>query len=304
MKKIISVLSCILSLTVFASCDWFELDNQEGWNAAVEGQILDSQTNQPIQFEQGISTINVVEKGWDAEANQAWYVKNNGSYKNTLVFAGSYTMNTLTSNFVAEPQNFELKKGNNTVNFKALPYVRIENVNFSMDGKKIKVTCKASSPVSGVNNIGEVRLCIAPDRFVRFANNNATRDAGSVVKDVNPDGSETVTLTIDTEDPANMAEFQYNQPHYVRVAAVGASYAIKDAWDEDLGIDWDQFPWDQLAPDWSNFDALQQSTPHIIVHHDAEYTSDGSLNPSMAYNYSSVYRLDLKSGTFTEVTDW
>ena len=60
MKKIITVLSCAFALTVVTSCDWFKLDNQEGWDASVEGQILDAGTNQPIQFAQGSSSINVV----------------------------------------------------------------------------------------------------------------------------------------------------------------------------------------------------------------------------------------------------
>ena len=38
--------------------------------------------------------------------------------------------------------------------------------------------------------------------------------------------------------------------------------------------------------------------------HPASYTNDGSVNSGNAYNYSPVYKLDLKAGTFTEVTDW
>lgn len=310
MKKIISILSCALTLTFAAtSCDWFDLDNQEGWDATVEGQILDAGTNQPIQFAQGSTSIAVMENYGSANTNQYWNVKSNGSYKNTLVFAGDYTMNTLTGNFTAEPQNFQLKKGDNTVNFKVTPYVRIENVSFSMEGNKIKATCKVSSPVSAVNNIGEVRLCIAVDRFVSYSNNGAKDDSGSYSTDASPEGA-SVTLVIDPDKTnangvkVNAQEFQYDQVHYVRVAAVGAHYFIKDAWDEDLGMDWNQFPWDQLASDWSNFNALQEITPHIIVHHDPEYTSDGSINPNMSYNYSPVYKVDLKAGTFTEVTDW
>lgn len=299
MKKIISVFACALTLTfAVTSCDWFELDNQEGWDASVEGQILDIATNQPIQFEQGSSTITVVEKGWQAQANQSWNVKNNGSYKNALVFAGQYTMNTLTSNFIADPQDFELAKGSNSnVNFKVTPYARIENVAFSMENGKIKATCKVSSPVSSVNNIGDVRLCIAVDRFVRFSNNGASKDTESIIKDVNPDGSTEIVLYIDPANPANAAEFQYDQPHYVRIAAVAAHYVIKEAWTEHF--DWWQEGYDAAGQpaDWWNY-------MNVDVEHPAEYTSDGSINPNMAYNYSPVYKLDLKAGTFTEVTDW
>lgn len=309
MKKIISVLSCVLTLTLASSCDWFELDNQEGWDASVEGQILDAGTNQPIQFAQGSSSIAVVEKYGDADANQYWNVKSNGSYKNTLVFAGQYTMNTLSSNFTAEPQTFELKKGANKVDFKVTPYVRIENINWSMDGKKIKAVCKVSSPVSAVNNIGEVRLCISVDRFVSMSDNGAARDANAAISDVDPSGT-TVTLLIDpdykdaTGQLVNAQEFQYDQVHYVRLAAMGAHYVIVPEWqEENTEIDWDNFPWDQLASDWSNFNDIVVYKTTVIVH-PASYSNDGSVNSGNAYNYSPVYKVDLKAGTFTEVTDW
>lgn len=307
MKKIISLLSCALTLTfALTSCDWFELDNQEGWDASVEGQILDAGTNQPVQFEQGASTIAVVEQYGDANANQYWYVKSDGSYKNSLVFAGQYVMNTLSGNFVAEPQNFELKKGSNKVDFKVNPYVRIENVNFSMEGKKIKATCKVSSPVSSVNNIGEVRLCIAVDRFVRYANNGAKDDPNAVAKDVSRDGG-TVTVFIDPDYvnekdvKVNAEEFQYDQVHYVRIAALGAHYAIVPEWDEEVTtdeFDMEAYTAAGFPSDWWNY------FKKIIVHHPASYTNDGSVNAGNAYNYSPVYKLDLKAGTFTEVTDW
>lgn len=311
MKKIISVLSCVLAITLVSSCNWFDLDNQAGWDATVEGQILDAGTNQPIQAEQGVSTITVVEQGWASQANQAWYVKNDGSYMNKLVFAGQYVMNTLSSNFVADPQNFELKKGSNKVDFKVTPYVRIENVSWGMEGNKIKVTCKVSSPVASVNNIGEVRLCVAVDRFVSRDNNGCADDPNAVIRDASVDGSTSISLLVDPDYvdakgvKPNAEEFQYDQVHYVRVAALGAHYAIVPEWDEDMGPDMSQFPWDEL--DWNdfhNYNELVEKTPHIIVHHDAEYTADGSVNPKNAYNYSPVYKLDMKAGTFTEVTDW
>lgn len=298
MKKIISVFSCALTLTLaVSSCSWFKLDNQEGWDASVEGKIVDTATEQPIQFEQGISTITVVEKGWAAQANQSWNVKSDGTYKNALVFAGDYTMNTLTSNFVADPQDFKLDKGSNTVNFKVTPYVRFENVEITIEDGKIKATCKVSSPVAAANNIGDVRLCIAPDRFVRFGNNNASKDPWSYMKDAKTDGSTKILLYIDPTLAVNASEFQYDMPHYVRIAAVAAHYFEKPAWDETLEFDWDSYIADGMPSNWWDYQ-------NVTIHHPAEYTSDGTINPNMAYNYTDVYKVDLKAGTVTKVTDW
>ena len=309
MKKIISVLSCALALMVVSSCDWFKLDNQEGWDASVQGQILDAGTNQPVQFDQGFSAITVVEKGWKAEANQSWAVKSNGTYVNKLVFAGQYVMNTLSSNFIAEPQNFELKKGSNTVDFKVTPFVRVENVQWAMEGKKIKVTCKVSSPVPAVNNIGEVRLCVAKDRFVGMNNNSCDQDPSAHVEDVDPSGT-TVTLYVDPDytNPAtgqkpNAQEFQYDQPHFVRIAAIGAHYTIVPAWTEEKEesvFDMEAYVAAGMPDDWWNYFV----TVITVIEHPASYSNDGTVNSSKAYNYSPIYKLDLKAGTFTEVTDW
>lgn len=308
MKKIISVLSCALALLVVSSCDWFKLDNQEGWDASVQGQILDAATNQPVQFDQSISSITVVEKGWKAEANQSWAVKSNGTYVNKLVFAGQYVMNTLSNNFIAEPQNFELRKGDNTVDFKVTPFVRIENVQWAMDGKKIKVTCKLSSPVPAVNNIGEVRLCVATDRFVGMNDNACDRDPNAIVTDVDPSGT-TVTLYVDPDytDAAgqkpNAQEFKYDQPHFVRIAAIGAHYTVVPAWTEEVEesvFDMEAYIAAGSPDDWWNYFI----TVVTVIEHPASYTNDGTVNSSKAYNYSPVYKVDLKAGTFTEVTDW
>lgn len=309
MKKIISILSCALALTLVSSCNWFELDNQEGWDASVEGQILDAGTNQPIQFAQGFSAITVVEKGWKAQTNQSWAVKNNGSYKNALVFSGQYTMNTLSNNFIAEPQDFILQKGDNKVNFNVLPFVRVENVQWAMEGKKIKVTCKVSSPVAAVNNIGEVRLCVAKDRFVSMNDNACDQDPASFITDVDPSGT-TVTLYVDpdytnlaTGAKPNAQEFQYDQPHFVRIAAIGAHYTIIPAWTEEVEesvFDMDAYAAAGYPDDWWNYFV----TVVTIIEHPASYSNDGTVNSAKAYNYSPVYKLDLKAGTFTEVTDW
>ena len=304
MKRIVSILSCALLLSTAVSCDWFELDNQEGWNAKVQGKIIDAKTGQPVQSEQG-NYIIVIEKGWDAEANQGWRIKNDGTYRNDLVFAGDYRMNTVSSaNFIADPVDFTLQKGDNTVDFKVTPFCRIVNptITFDRSAKKIKASFKIETDLPEVNNIGNVYLCVYPDRFVRQGYNNCKEDDGAKLSDVDPTKGETITLEVDMNNPKNAEEFQYDRPHFIRIAAIGAHYAGLPAWDETVTeIDWDNFPWDQLASDWSNFnDIVTYKT--TIIHHPATYASDKSLNPNDMYNYSPVYKLE--NGTITEVTDW
>lgn len=309
MKKIISIFSCALLLSTAVSCDWFQLDNQEGWNAKVQGKIIDSVTGQPVQSEQG-RTISVVEKGWDTEANQSWRIKNDGTYRNDLVFAGEYVMNTMSgANFVADPQPFTLNKGENTVDFKVTPFVTISNATVTVEGGKIKATCKvkANFPADKINNIGRVILCAYPDRFVKVGANKCDQDEGARVENLDPSTEHTVTLYIDPQFKnkegilVNAQEFQYDRPHYVRIGAVGGHYDVVPEYWETVQ-DWNRVDWDAFNADGQPWDRIADYLPKVF--HPAEYALDGTFNPSGVYNYSTVFKVDMKSGSVTEVTDW
>ena len=305
MKRIISIFSCALLLSTAVSCDWFELDNQEGWNAKVQGKIIDVVTGQPVQSEQG-GYIVVIEKGWDTEEKQGWRIKNDGTYRNDLVFAGEYVMNTVSgANFYADPQPFTLNKGDNTVDFKVTPFVTISNPVVTVEGGKIKATCKvkANFPADKINNIGRVVLCANPDRFVKISANPCENDPNAIVSNLDPVVEHSVTLYIDPEAKyddgtlINAQEFQYDRPHYVRIAAIGAHYDIvPEYWETTDEFDMEAYIAAGGPEDWWNY--------FKKIYHPAEYAPDGQFNASGAYNYSPVFKVDLKSGTVTEVTDW
>ena len=81
MKKIFVLLSLLVLAT---SCDWFEFDNQESWNAQVEGKFLDSKTGELMQFAfPNSSKISIYEEGWDAEKAQTW-IKNGAQPTDTV----------------------------------------------------------------------------------------------------------------------------------------------------------------------------------------------------------------------------
>ena len=165
MKKIFVLLSLIVLAT---SCDWFEFDNQEYYNAAVEGRILDSKTGQPMQFAfPNTCKISIIEEGWTdlsgnpAEEAQTWYVKCNGTYCNKLVWAAKYRMETKQQNFYPISIPFELKKGDNNVDFKVTPYCRVlDPVITYEDGKivarfKVEVEDPEQTPEVTVSLFGE-----------------------------------------------------------------------------------------------------------------------------------------------------
>lgn len=232
----------LLAMTFMTSCDWFTLDNQDGWNAQVHGALIDSETGEPVLSEiygtnSGITAgyLTVVELGWDAETNQNWNVKNNGTYRNNLVFAGTYRMNTANANYYPATQEFVLKEGDNEVNFVVTPYARVtdEKIWYDAADKKIKATCKVQVvDPSRTNALKEVRLCCYTDAFVGAAGfNNCKNDDDAVAKDVvfDANGMAEISLAIDTQNAKNQTEFQYERTHYVRIAALATGSSINSS---------------------------------------------------------------------------
>ena len=308
MKKILYFIPILLMAT---ACDWFVFDNEEGYNATITGQFLDAATKQPIQFAvpdtYGFSVYEenfTPDKGVFAPSAMTWYARSNGAYTNKLVFSGDYRLQTGDgNNFYPTTEKFSIGKGSNTKDFKVTPYARIKDVKISYDAatKELVARFKVEHGDASKTNGISVAFMGAQDRFVCNDHNNFGKAAMKSWVDVNNE----VEIRVETSDPEKYnGEFKYKQPHYLRIAAMAAHCSIVAPWDEDGGLNWDLFPWDELASDWSNFNDLQAKTPHIIIHHDAEYTADGTVNTKMLYNYSAVYKISEDFSTITEVTDW
>ena len=228
MRKILALLSLIVLAT---ACDWFVFDNQEYYNASVEGRILDSKTGQPMQFAfPNTCKISIIEEGWTdkagnpAEEAQDWYVKCNGIYRNNLVWAAKYRMETKKQNFYPVSIPFELKKGANTVDFEVTPYCRVLDPVITYEGGKIIARFKVQVEDKSKTPDVDVALFGFTDRWVSDGNNNF--DFDKVQKDgkkkkikLNSDGEATVELKIDPTKESG-TQFVYKRDHFLRIGAM------------------------------------------------------------------------------------
>lgn len=232
MKKIFYLLSI---LAVASSCSLFQLDNYDEPDAVVSGTIYDAKTHEPLAVEckfgnmfggvyMGAPTegyFSVYQKGWDYEAAQYWHFKNNGTYKNALVFSGTYRMEANADNFYpTSKDDVVIKKGENTIDWEVTPYVRILNPSIEYDGTKFiaKFACEFGDP-SKANTIVDGRLLCYPDTFVGMYCNYCAQDPGAISKDIVCDGKTINTLTIDPSLSVNLNEFKYmGKYHYLRIA--------------------------------------------------------------------------------------
>lgn len=232
MKNIKYILMTVLAAFFVTSCDWFVLDNQEQHNAKISGKFVDAETGKLVPSEVYSSqtgVFKVFELGWDSEAAQTWYIKNDGTYCNNLVWAGDYRMQTNDSNYYPHTQEFKLKKGDNVVNFEVKPFARFIDQKFYYDAANKQIvgecTVQVTDPAQTPNL--EVRLCCYTDCHVGTSFNNCKNDAGAVVTGVQLDatGTATVKVAINTQAPENATEFKYERVHYVRLAALATGSA-------------------------------------------------------------------------------
>lgn len=242
MKNIKNIFLAVLAACFVTSCEWFVLDNLEQHNAVVYGKLIDAGTGEavPSEIGNGLGYIRVVELGWTdhlgnpVEAFQTWNVKNNGNYRNNLVWAANYRMDTNDANYYPVNTEFKLEKGDNEVNFTVTPYARVLDHKISYDAasKKIvaTVTVQVADPAK-TTSIDEVRLCCYTDNFVGSALNNCKQDVGAVAKNVAFDaaGKATVTVAIDTQDQSNAVEFKYDREHYVRIAVLATGQGVNSS---------------------------------------------------------------------------
>lgn len=159
MKTINSLrIAAITAITVFAftSCD---LDNYSGPDASISGEIRDIETGDLV--EQDISsgsTIVYTEHGYDNPEEQRMIFKVNGEYVNNLMFAGIYDFYFYESNFVIPEKltDYQIKPGENKLDFKVQPYIRITDVSITKNGDKIVAKFKVTPTVDA--NVREIGL--------------------------------------------------------------------------------------------------------------------------------------------------
>ncbi|MBO4585549.1 MAG: DUF3823 domain-containing protein [Bacteroidales bacterium] len=240
MKKI---LYAIAICAAAVSCDMFQLDNQEGPNAQVTGKLLDAITGEKIGVETAQTAsidwstwsyvykadggaIVVVEQGWDAEQDQDWLVRYDGTYTNKLVFAADYVMSTKKLPCY-DPDNtaFTIKEGKNKLDFEVVPYCRIVDLEITpkkdFSGQLTKLVATFSvelGDASKANKVANVAFCANTQVFVGCNYQNLAKNSGAKKKNVSANTK--ITLEIDMNDKQNEELFKYSRDRYLRVAAM------------------------------------------------------------------------------------
>ncbi|MDX9812115.1 MAG: DUF3823 domain-containing protein [Bacteroidales bacterium] len=139
MKKIL-LFTIMAALLFISSC---EIDNYDPPTMTLDGKVTDQVTGENIFTRQpnGIK-VRLLEEGYSNPVPYDFWVKPDGTFRNTKLFPAKYKVSVLEGAFEqssAEEQIIDLSR-NQTIEFKVEPYIRITGVSISVSGNTVRAT--------------------------------------------------------------------------------------------------------------------------------------------------------------------
>jgi len=214
MKKLKTFGAALIGLFLLGSCELNELDNYDGPNATISGGIYDVDTGELLQQDiiNGMQ-IEYVEHGFENPQIQRMIVKTDGTYRNNLMFAGTYTIQVVRGNFQpVEPEEIKVE-GNTVKNFEVRPYIRIRDAVIERQDNKIVATFNLSQTVT--NQVSRLGLFVHEEPNV----GEPLNQLASVVN-FNAVSNDVTRYSLEINLDANAAVLQSGKEYYFRVGAL------------------------------------------------------------------------------------
>ena len=231
MKKLLYFLSLITSVVLVPiSC---EIDNYPTPDAQVFGAIRDSVGGAMIETDLNSgSRIGAYEQGYPTPVLQEWYVKQDGSYRNNLVYSNTYNIVFQSCNFFPyKLDGWVIKPGENQRDFLVVPYIRIKNPSITYDAgaKKITATFSLEGGKPSVK-VGKISLYAFTDIYVgeyvkktlSTGTGQPTKTLSGAEQTINP--ATVYTLSIDLT--ANASVFAIHRNYYFRIGAMAIQSGV------------------------------------------------------------------------------
>ncbi|OOQ57799.1 DUF3823 domain-containing protein [Mucilaginibacter pedocola] len=146
-KNKICITILLLAAALAGGCT--KVDNYPEPDKTLAGKIIDADTNEPLFTEQPDGTrIRLLQTDWnDNPIPQYFWVKPDGTFRNTKIFKGKYDVTPVDGPFIplTEPQKIDLS-GEADLTFKVKPFLRVKLLNTSIAGTSVTVSYKIERP--------------------------------------------------------------------------------------------------------------------------------------------------------------
>ena len=234
MKNIFYLIFIIGSLLYsVTSC---KIDNYPYPNAQVHGAMRDTLGGGLVETDMNSgSQIGAWELGQYAAnpVRKNWVIKQNGEYRNDLVYANEYKFEFSSCNFFPYIDTLIVKPGDNLIDFPATPYIRIKNCSITLNSttNKIVATFNLEGGRSSVK-VSKISLYAWTDMYVgeyvkkTLAVATGSTQSFSPAATINP--ATLYTLSIDlTANPATTnIGFGVHRNYYFRVGAMASQAGV------------------------------------------------------------------------------
>lgn len=218
--KIIFLIQSLFCLLLLSSC---EKDNLAGPDAQFYGSIRDIKTYELVETDLlNGATIEAYELGYENPSAQIWVIKNNGEFRNNLVFSNKYDLYLRNANFYPlEFKSFEIKPGDNEYNFEVEPYIRIKSPTITHNQNRIVATFSLEG---GRDNtiVKSIRLYAFSDMHVgeaiKFDIQSSSDKKENINEIITP--SKQYELSIELEKNSNL--FKAGRSYYFRIGAMAS----------------------------------------------------------------------------------
>jgi hypothetical protein len=157
-----------------SSC--YKRDNWAEPDAQISGNIIDSYTGKPLLTSQADWPIRIWERTWkeSVPVNQTIPVKQDGSYNNSKLFAGTYDMLPYGGPFwpvVDTTKNVVFTNSGTKKDLPVTPYLRLIDFETSIQGTDLTLKIRLIAPKRvGLPNIVEIKPYLSLTSFVGESN--------------------------------------------------------------------------------------------------------------------------------------
>ncbi|RVU01021.1 DUF3823 domain-containing protein [Mucilaginibacter limnophilus] len=153
----------LLATVVLGSCN--KVDDYAEPEETLTGKIIDVETGEPLYTEQPDGTrIKLLQTDWnDNPLPQYFWVKPDGTFRNTKIFKGKYEVTPVDGPFVplTEPQTIDLA-GEKDLTFKVLPFLRVKLGDVSVNGTTVIVNYTIARPAgAGTFKITDAKVFVS-----------------------------------------------------------------------------------------------------------------------------------------------
>ncbi|MGC3946447.1 MAG: DUF3823 domain-containing protein [Chryseolinea sp.] len=207
--KILNCMAIVACIVLLTGCFNTDIDNYDGPNASIQGQVIDNVTGEGIQTEQPNGfRVRLIENGYINVIPIDFWGKADGSFRNTQLFSNDYRVIPIEGPFLKPDTARITISGATEVSFTVTPFATVHASTPRVVGKNVIIDYTLTRPAVITQNIIRSVTVIAKVPSV----SNAVNDANV--------GHDLGSLSYDAIAATTFSDTLKNQPsgkHYVRV---------------------------------------------------------------------------------------